>query len=107
MTKPAAKVEPTEEQLRLAFRQMRRPNWPDTFEAAMQSHTLAVCIRGRARNLARAPVCGPTSAPAPAPPPRPTPAPALPRRAPSFDARRAAANDFDHDDDDNPQHGLF
>lgn len=48
---PAAPV--TDEQLRLAFRQIRQPGWPGTLEAALADHTYRVCLYGIARNLGR------------------------------------------------------
>lgn len=43
----------TDEQLRLAFRQVSRPGWPSTLEAALQHPTYRVCLHGIARNLGR------------------------------------------------------
>lgn len=43
----------TAEQLRLAFRQVSRPGWPSTLEAALADHTYRVCLYGIARNLGR------------------------------------------------------
>lgn len=108
---------PTAEQLALAWRHMRRPaSWPATLEAALQDPRCAVCLAGYARTMActiaRAPfragsTAGPVhSLPVGAPvPPTPSHQPArhggtaAQRRAKQsaqpFDARRAAANDFD------------
>lgn len=44
---------PTAEQLRLAFRQVSRPGWPSTLEAALEHPTYRVCLVGIARNLNR------------------------------------------------------
>lgn len=63
----------TDQHLRLAFRQMRRPaSWPPIYEAVMEDHARAACVRGYARSVTRT----------------------LGRRL-AFDARKAAANDFD------------
>lgn len=85
----------TDEQLRLAYRQLRRPGWPDTLDAALADPLRAPLIRGLARSLSRvgmdrsggaAPVPQPP-APAPEavqasarPPAAPAPAPAPARR---------------------------
>lgn len=42
--RPAAPV--TEEQLRLAFRQISRPGWPSTLEAALANPVYRVCLHG-------------------------------------------------------------
>lgn len=44
---------PTAEQLRLAFRQISRPGWPSTLEAALEHPVYRVCLCGIARNLNR------------------------------------------------------
>jgi hypothetical protein len=44
---------PPEERLRLAYRQLYRPGWPASFEAAMAHRTYSVCITGAARTLNR------------------------------------------------------
>lgn len=50
----AAEAEPiTDEQLRLAFRQLSRPGWPATPEAALAHPVYGPCLRGIARNLRR------------------------------------------------------
>lgn len=100
----------TAEQLAIAWRQMRRPlTWPGTLEEAMADPSREKCIRGYARSLARSvgrPPFRPTGAapahslPAAAVPPTPAEAPVrrLPptrQHMPRFDARKAAANDFD------------
>lgn len=51
----------TEEQLRLAFRQISRPGWPSTLQAALEHPTYRKCLYGIARNLGR---CGMDRAPA-------------------------------------------
>lgn len=43
----------TAEQLRLAFRQVSRPGWPSTLEAALDHPVYRVCLHGMARNLNR------------------------------------------------------
>lgn len=97
----------TAEQLQLAWRQVRfQPGWPPTLEAALANHTKAICLQGIARNLGRASVCAQPQRPGPATAPAAPPVPATPSSKPStthrqrparfdFDARRAAANDFD------------
>ena len=94
MSKPAREPvpPPTAEQLALAFRQVRRPHWPDTLEQALQVPVHACLIRLHASRLGRASVCTPARRPAAAP----ATAPALPPLRPAqWDARRAAANDLD------------
>lgn len=44
---------PTAEQLRLAFRQVSRPGWPTTLEAALAHPVYGVCLRGMACTLDR------------------------------------------------------
>jgi hypothetical protein len=93
--------EPTPEQLRLAWRQMRDRNCPGTLEAALAHPVYGPCIKGLARNLHRASACVP--APVRKPdgyvPPTPTAPPngnrTTPKPLPRFDAKRAQANDFD------------
>jgi hypothetical protein len=58
----------TDEQLRLAFRQVSRPGWPATLEAALEHPLYRTCLHGIARNLGRAPL---KALPRPAPPPPP------------------------------------
>lgn len=43
----------TSEQLRLAFRQVSRPGWPSTLEAALEQPAYRVALYGIARNLHR------------------------------------------------------
>lgn len=43
----------TDEQLRLAFRQISRPSWPSTLEAALADPVYRTCLYGIARNLGR------------------------------------------------------
>lgn len=99
-------VEPTEQQLLLALRQLRRPEWPQSLEACLAHVIAGPCIRGLAGNLARAtPTPGRSVLRRPAVLPDPPPAPAgVPARkrypGPTFDARRAAANDLDDDHND-------
>lgn len=93
--------EPTREQLQLAWRHLARPGWPDTLDAALAHRSYSVALHGLARQLARAPVCvqPPQRTPSTAyVPPTPT-APRQPTKpGRRFDARRAAANDFDDAD---------
>lgn len=50
----APKLPPvTDEQLRLAFRQISRPGWPSTLEAALDSHVFRTCLYRIASNLNR------------------------------------------------------
>lgn len=101
-------TELTEEQLQLAFRQLRRPGWPATLEAALQDPLRCPCIRGLARQMSRTkfntgarPV--PTPMGAPPVPPTPLQPPArrqnvpMPTRTrrPVVDGKRLAANDRD------------
>lgn len=81
--------DPSAEHLRQAMRRISRPGWPASLEQCLDHPIYGPCIRGLARAIARQP--------ARAVPTRP----ARPQRAPApapFDARRAAANDFDRDD---------
>jgi hypothetical protein len=103
-------VEPTAEQLQMALRQLRRPFWPEGLDACLAHPIYGPCIRGLARTLARAKptvaAARPACAPAATVPPTPSQAEVRrPRQGfkPAqamlpFDARRAAANDFDRDD---------
>lgn len=101
----------TDEQRRLAYRQLSRPGWPPFDDLHLpQHHHRAVCVEGLARNLARAqwkPAAMATGLPHGLPVP-PTPQ-APPVRKPSdaspiigrwskrrgIDLKRAAANDVD------------
>lgn len=67
---PAADV--TAEQLRLAWRQISRPGWPATLEAALELPAYRAALCGIARNLGRRGLDH-----MPAPPPAPA-APQLP-----------------------------
>ena len=95
---------PRDEQLQLAFRQLRRPGWPATLEQALADPLRAPIITCVARDMGRAPwrsfaanrprLCGGTVPPTPetrGPPKRATKG----ATKSSFDAKRAAANDFD------------
>jgi hypothetical protein len=66
MTRPPP---PTDEQLRLAFRQISRPSWPSTLEAALENPLYRTCLIGMARNLNRRGIDRrpPPTAPAPLP----------------------------------------
>lgn len=89
--------EPTAEQLAMAYRHINRPGCPDTLEAALASPVWATCIRQLARQLHRARPC--IAAPVRRSTAYVPPTPTAPRQATQpgrrFDARRAAANDFD------------
>lgn len=105
----------TREQLLLAYRQLKRPDWPHTLEEAMADSVRAGCIKGMARCLSRAKFGGGQQRTAPrtlpgAPPVPPTPThlpkprgkaqdggPRLRPMSQRFDAKRAAANDRDDD----------
>jgi hypothetical protein len=63
MTRPPP---PTDEQLRLAFRQVSRPGWPSTLEAALHHPVFRTCLVNMARNLNRR---GMDRAPVPQAPP--------------------------------------
>lgn len=89
----------TEEQLKLAWRHMRKlPHWPATLEAALQHPTIGPCINGLARSLSRAP-WNSTNTPKSTISPPPAAQASAPlkssRTAHLFDARKAAANDLD------------
>lgn len=101
--------EPTLEQLRLAFRQLRSPRWPRTLDAALAHPIYGKCLRAMARNLGR-PSWQPQPVAASLPqglpvPPTPTQPPARQqaRTGPQhgtwarsgIDLKRAAANDRD------------
>lgn len=79
-------IEPSVEQLQLAYRALRQPNhWPPTIEAALAHPVYGVCLRAKAREMGRArPVTAPlqlASLPHDVPPIPPTPAhPPSPRR---------------------------
>ena len=95
----------TDEQLQMAFRHLARPGWPATLEAPLAHPILSICLRALAINVRRGGVGGGPTYQAPTPtgaPPVPLtpvqpPVKARPRlRGPTFDARRAAANDQDN-----------
>jgi hypothetical protein len=66
-------ADPTPEQLALAFRNMSRPGWPPTLEAALQRHAFRVALVAVARGLGR-PAWAPAAAHSlPRPPAPPTP----------------------------------
>jgi hypothetical protein len=99
----AAEVIP-HEQLVLAYRHLARPGWPQTLDAALAHHTYGTCLRGLARNLRRGawrPDAAPgVHNPAASVPPTPATPPLQACRAkagqrPSWDGKRAAANDLD------------
>jgi hypothetical protein len=98
----------TREQLQLSYRHLCRPGWPDTLEGALAQPIAAAAIKGLARQLDRAPFSagsrdvprafarpvGPPLPATPTQPPRLKPATKASWQ-PTFDARRAAANDRD------------
>lgn len=101
---PAA-PEPTRAQLLLAYRELRNHLWPDTLEATLTHPTFGLCLRQAARHRHRANPCAqrrvvlgaahivpPTQA---APPP--TTAGRRIYALPTYDAKRAAANDRSDD----------
>lgn len=98
----------TPEQLHLAFRQLRRPHWPDDLDAALADRVYGPCIRGLAHRLGRRQLgTPPTSAPPRAALPDPNQRDphaaariAARRRLPhlTHDPRRAAANDLFDDE---------
>lgn len=54
----ADQLAPTEEQLRLAYRELYRPGlWPTTFDAAMASHAFSTAITRVAFNRNRMQMC--------------------------------------------------
>ena len=96
-------TELTQEQLMLAFRQLKRPDWPHTLEGVLADPVRGRLLRGLARQFCRE---GRPTAPAYRPPTPPGAPPVPPtqlapptrrqlRSGPRFDPRRAAANDFD------------
>ena len=82
--------EPTEAQLQMAYRELRTPVWPDTLQATLAHPVYGTCLRQAARHRHRASPC---AAPQPTTPARQ----ARPYALPTYDARRAAANDRDDD----------
>jgi hypothetical protein len=54
---------PTDEQLRLAFRQIHRPGWPRTLDAVLRHPVYRTCLTGIARNLNRRPAAQPAPLP--------------------------------------------
>ena len=110
----------TDEQLALAYRQLRRPHWPQPLAAALAHPVYGPAIKGVARNLNRAAICsaqrrpvllpgavvpGATAAPRSTPRPAPIGPDTLgawprPGRSgpPSIDHKRLAANDKDDDE---------
>jgi hypothetical protein len=81
----SAASELTRDQLVLAYRELRRPWWPDTLEAAMQDPIYARLItfraRGRGRLLSSDQGRTPVKLVVTSPTPAPTPTPAPPRRS--------------------------
>lgn len=90
----------------MAYRELRTPVWPDTLQATLAHPTFGKCLRQAAMHRRRASPCVPQRVPMGAAsivPPTPTEPPARPHRpgrgygTPTFDARKAAANDHDTD----------
>lgn len=85
----------TDEQLRLALRQLWRPGWPDDLAAVLAHPVRGKCVRGMARQISRARPVAPVPVPrlgdpraavpptpaAPAPRSKPGPGMYWPRRA--------------------------
>lgn len=73
----------TDEQYRLAYRQLRRPGWP-SFEACMADHVRRTCLGAIARTLGRASWhnAQPLTAPAVQPAPHAAPVPSTPSAPP-------------------------
>ncbi len=104
---PLCKTPLTDEQLRLAFRELRRPGAPASVEAMLADPSWRIALLGVARNRARAPsiAAGPRpvtpthAAPVPPVPAAPNRPAAMWLRYPTFDAKSAAANDRTHEED--------
>lgn len=96
-------VVPTAAHLEQALRQLHGHGWPLSVAECLDHAVYGPCLRVRARQLARAELLPRREQARPAPAPRPAaphPAPPAPPPArPWFDARKAAANDFDDADD--------
>lgn len=103
-----ARPEPTEDELRAAWRRAWRKTWPDTFEASMADPLLARLVKLEARHpnrgsvVHRTPVHRPdvtpwSPAPAPAPHHQGAFAPPVPRTPPGLDRMRRAAGERDDD----------
>jgi len=95
--------QPTEEELRHAWRHCRRPTWPETFEEAMADELLSRLVRLNAMHPPRANRKPLDTRPhvhvaAPAPRPRIQPAATLrPGQPGLFDRKRAAAGEREDD----------
>lgn len=91
-------VEPTRDHLLRAFACLHSDSWPGTLDAALSDPYCSRLLHGKAVSLARADLAPPPQVPAlfqaPVVTRPPAPLPAAPQARP-FDARRAAANDFD------------
>lgn len=98
--------EPSPEQLRLAFRQLRDAHWPDTVEQALEHPIYGPLVRTQARRMRRATwTAAPRPASLPQHAPELPPTPELPPRAARpassslprlrHDPRRLAANDHE------------
>lgn len=99
MAATSVHAEPSEESMRLAYRALRRPTWPDTFEAALQDPHYRALMRGAAARMQRGTWATLTTNRHSLPRPPIPPVPALPAKAstyrPAFDRKRAAANDLE------------
>lgn len=96
-----ARVELTDEQLRSAYEERKRSDWPASYEEAMQHPTYSRLVRMHASHdavMARMVVHRPVVQPPEPPPPRTTARPlSVPRHPPILDHKRAAAGERDDD----------
>jgi len=98
-----AHIEPTDEQLRLAWQERRRADWPATFEAVMASPMLSRLVRTHAchnalgEHIHREVVVPPEPPPAVHTPARPASTLRVPTQPPLFDRKRAAAGEREDD----------
>lgn len=106
MPKPThALPEPTQVQLLMAYRELRNEQWPDTLEATITHPTFGLCLRQAARHRHRANPCAAQRVVLGAahivPPTQTAPPPTTAGRriysGPTYDAKRAAANDRSDD----------
>lgn len=86
----------TDDQLRAAWRERRRANWPDTFEAAMNDPFYSRIVLIEANTRARR-ACSQAAANAPHHHPPRRPLPVLPSLPPVLDHKRRAAGERDDD----------
>ena len=91
-------VQPTAAHMRRALVNLRQPSWPRSDEDALANPIISACVRQAALGYARDEAAGRT--PAHLTGQRPARHTAWARtRAQAFDARRAAANDLEDDDE--------